>query len=439
MIAEPRSRFDHVVVLLKENLTFDWVFGRFPDANGIHLRHAANPPRFLPGASMIFGGPPHGNLAYRLWGDDHSRLRRLSSRQQFDEHDVWLHYRLARRFTLCDNYFSSVRGPSTPNYLHMLAASSGGETVQPSAPGQLPVSTGLTNNPRGRWLRLLTRNHEAQPPYQMPSVPSRLEQAGYSWRNYGSLTVPLIRSLQDAAHNRRTEDFFADVADQLLPRFSFLMSPDGADESPVSGTVNGELFTARVIRAIRDNGYWHSTALIITWDDWGGLFDHVLPPIKERRPDGSAYGWGPRVPTLFVSPYSQPGVCSQENSHDSIPRFIEDNFGLVSAHGLPFLTHRDQTSNGLSGCYDFARSPLPAPSDEMLAPPPRAVRPRRARVRVPLERLGHRRALRRLSSRSEFPVPVPSHRAVDLRGAADHRDPDAASVTAATPPSCGPR
>lgn len=414
MATDKRSRFDHVVVLLKENLTFDWVFGRFPGANGMHLRHAANPPRFPPGASMIFGGPPHGNLAYRMWGEPQGRLARLSSRQQFDGHDVWLHYRLARQYTLCDNYFSSVRGPSTPNYLHMLAASSGGQTTLPAGPEGLPVSTGLVNNPRGRLLRLLTHSREPQPPYDMPTIPGLLERAGYTWKNYGSLTVPLVRSLQSKSANRATEDFFVDVAQGRLPNLSFLMSPDGADESPVSGTVKGELFSARVLRAVRDHGHWESTAVIVTWDDWGGLFDHVQPPVKELRSDGSAYGWGLRVPTLFISPYSSPGVCSQENSHDSIPRFVEDNFGLVAEHGLAYLNHRDGTSNGLSACYDFDRSPLSAPADETLTPPPRAVKPRRHRVPVPLERLGHRRALRRLSTDSQFPMHVPTNRGVDL-------------------------
>jgi phospholipase C len=414
MATPERSRFDHVVVVLKENLTFDWVFGRLPGANGVHLRHAANPPRFPPGASMIFGGPPHGNLAYRLWGDEQSRMPWLSSRQQFDADDVWLHFRLAHQYTLCDNYFSSVRGPSTPNYLHMLAASSGGETTLPATSGGLPVSTGLVNNPRSGLIRLLTHNREPQPPYEMPTVPGMLERAGYTWRNYGSLTVPLIRSLHDTSSNRCTEDFFADVSRGQLPHLSFLMSPDGADESPVSGTVNGELFTARVLRAVRDHHYWRSTAVIVTWDDWGGLFDHVRPPVKELRSDGSAYGWGLRVPTLFISPFSRSGVCSQENSHDSIPRFIEDNFALVSEHGLPYLNHRDEASNGLSACYDFAQLPLPAPSDELLTPPARPVKPRRRRVPVPLERLAHRRALRRLSRDSQFPMPVPANRGVDL-------------------------
>jgi phospholipase C len=411
---QTRTRFDHVVVLLKENLTFDWVFGRFPGADGMRLRHAANPPRFLPGASMIFGGPPHGNLSYRVWGDQAARLPRLASRQQFDGHDVWLHYRLARQYTLCDRYFSSVRGPSTPNYLHMLAASSGGETAPPAGPGDLPVTTGLVNNPRGGLVALLTGNREPQPPYDMPSIPAMLDRAGYTWTNYGSLTVPLIAGLRDTPRNRRTEDFFVDVTAGGLPNLSFLMSPDGADESPVSGTVKGELFTARVLRAVRDHGCWPRTAVIVTWDDWGGLFDHVQPPVKELRANGSPYGWGLRVPTMFISPHSVPGVCSQENSHDSIPRFVEDNFGLVRDHGLPYLNHRDEASHGLSACYDFARAALPAPSDEMLAPPPQAVRPRRRRVPVSLERLGHRRALRRLARDDEFPMPVPTHRGVDL-------------------------
>jgi phospholipase C len=117
-------------------------------------------------------------------------------------------------------------------------------------------------------------------------------------------------------------------------------------------------------------GLWGSTAIFITWDDWGGWFDHVVPPVKEpwqhtlaQRAadafpefDGQPFRFGSRVPCLALSPYARPGhISHQENSHVSLVRFCETTFGLAP------LNQRDAASNGMSDCFDFAQQPLAPP------------------------------------------------------------------------------
>jgi phospholipase C len=133
---------------------------------------------------------------------------------------------------------------------------------------------------------------------------------------------------------------------------------------------DGCKWSAGQIAAVVAGGLWDKVAIFVTWDDWGGWYDHVDPPVKEtwdstraQRPedafpeyDGQPFRFGSRVPCLAISPYAKPGyVSSQENSHVSIVRFVEDTFGLQP------LSNRAGASNGMSDCFDYAQQPLAAP------------------------------------------------------------------------------
>jgi phospholipase C len=154
-----------------------------------------------------------------------------------------------------------------------------------------------------------------------------------------------------------------------LPSVSWLYGDGRPDlsEHPKQIVSDGSRWTAEQIQAVIDGGLWEKTAIIITWDDWGGWFDHVDPPVKERwdstkaqRPadaspefDGDPFRFGSRVACLVVSPFAKPGFVShEENSHVSIVRFCETIFGLEP------LNERDGGSNGLSDCFDFRQKPL---------------------------------------------------------------------------------
>lgn len=129
-------------------------------------------------------------------------------------------------------------------------------------------------------------------------------------------------------------------------------------------------FTLEQIQAIVDGRLWDSVAIFITWDDWGGWYDHVDPPVVEtwdhthaQRPedefaefDGEPFRYGCRVPCLVVDPYAKPAYISNElNSHVSLVKFCTTTFGLDS------LTDRDASSNGMGDCIDLTQTPNPTP------------------------------------------------------------------------------
>jgi phospholipase C len=103
-------------------------------------------------------------------------------------------------------------------------------------------------------------------------------------------------------------------------------------------------------------GLWPHVVIFITWDDWGGWWDHVTPPEVEKWTDGTQFRYGGRVGCLVLSPYARKGyVSKKQHSHVSLLKFCETNFGL------PSLNARTKAADGMEDCFDFRQKPLPPP------------------------------------------------------------------------------
>jgi len=146
-----------------------------------------------------------------------------------------------------------------------------------------------------------------------------------------------------------TSTFLPDVAAGRLPAVSWLLPPTPVSDHPDYGDLcAGENWTVQTVNAIMRSPSWRHTAIFLTWDDFGGFYDHVAPPHLD------VYGDGPRVPLIVISPYARPGYIFHETSDfTSVLRFIEE------LHGLPALTERDAQANDLLGAFDFHQRPLP--------------------------------------------------------------------------------
>lgn len=321
----------HVVIIVKENHSFDNYFGTFPGAAGMSMPRSPNPPPH---------DPDHRHGAW---------LTRAATavRQQFVEQDIPAYFAYARQFTLCDHYFTDVAGPSTPNHLMLVAADS-------------PV---IDNPPRAG----------GGPVYDLPSLPAALEAAGHTWGNYGGYVFGMITALALRPALPSTQ-FAVDAAAGALPAVSWLYAPHALSEhapdpsdrgSPAVGNVTaGMQWTVDQIDAVVRGGLWPTTAIFVTWDDWGGWYDHVDPPEVERWAGngttgyrGSQFRYGSRVPCLVLSPYARSGYISTvPHSHVSLVKFCTTRFGLAP------LDTRVQQADDMSDCFDFARPPAPPPA-----------------------------------------------------------------------------
>ena len=318
----PVSPIKHVVILFKENHAFDNYFGTFPGANGATMAHSPNP-------------PPHDpNHTHKGW------LNRATGavRQQFVESDIPTYFAYARQFTLCDNYFTDVAGPSTPNHLMVITADS-------------PI----IDNPHGN------------PVYDLPSLPASLDAAGLTWGNYGGYAFGMIKALAGRPQLPSAQ-FATDAAAAKLPALSWVYAPNAFSEHPpdpqdkganppVGNVTSGMQWSVSQVNAIVQGGLWPQTAIFITWDDWGGWYDHVTPPEVEKWTDGTQFRYGTRVGCLVLGPYAKAGYISQTLlSHVSLVKFCETIFGLKT------LNARDAAADGMTDCFDFTQKPAPPPS-----------------------------------------------------------------------------
>ena len=150
-----------------------------------------------------------------------------------------------------------------------------------------------------------------------------------------------------------------DAAAGTLPSVSWVYASQGLSEHPTDSVRQGMAWTVSQINAIVKGGLWPSVAVFITWDDWGGWADHVVPPSVELWSDGTQFRYGSRVPCLVLSPYARQAYISKAlHSHVSLVRFCEVTFGL------PSLNMRDADADGMQDCFDFGQQvgPLPAAS-----------------------------------------------------------------------------
>jgi phospholipase C len=330
----PASPIEHVVIIVKENHGFDTYFGKFPGAAGDStLAAAANPPDV---------DPSH---THKSW------LKRATGavREQYGEADIPSYWAYAKQFTLCDNFFTDVAGPSTPNHLMLIT-------------GDSPI----IENPAAGY-----RTTPADA-YDLPSVPAQLDAAGLTWGNYGGYAFAFVKALI-GKNSYGSAQFVKDAAAGKLPAVSWVYADHGNSEHPpdsaadrakgVGNVTSGMNWTVAQVEAIVAGGLWPKVAIFITWDDWGGWADHVDPPEVEKWSDGTQFRYGNRVPCLVVSPFAKTGhVSSTLSSHVSLLRFCEETFGL------PAVTPRTGAADDMGSCFDFTQKPLGPP--QTTAPPP---------------------------------------------------------------------
>jgi phospholipase C len=352
------SPIKHVVVIVEENHTFDNYFGFYPGVNGVNGSIALPG---SPGAAPTVQLYPLENVTLianlnNSWSAaheayDNGKMDGFVTAQgskltmgYYDYRSIPYYWDYASQFVLMDDFFTSVMGPSLPNHLYLLAGQSGGLTSD--------AHSGVLN---------YKSNVVKDNTFEFESVIDELQAANVTWGYYAgahiSLTnwnpVPAFSSIENNAtmlsHLAETGQFIDDVKNDSLPSVSWVMpASDQVSEEPPSNITLGEQAVVSEVDAIMSSQYWNSTAIFLTWDDWGGFYDHVPPP----QVDG--YGYGFRVPCLIISPFAKRGfVDNTQGDFTSILKFIETDFHL------PSLSSRDANAGDLMEAFNFTQEPRP--------------------------------------------------------------------------------
>ncbi len=378
----PTGPIKHIVFFIKENRTFDNYFGTYPGANGattainsqgmtVPLHHQADQ---IPDIDHSSNG---ARMAYDNGKMDRFDLLRSAAARgstgpyannsltQFYQSDIPNYWTYAQNFVLGDNMFSSLMGPSFPNHLYTIAAQSGGVVNNPITDKNVGT---LRNATRGWGCDVPNQQVQVmgsdgsvslkEACFDFQTLADELDAKGYSWRYYAppAGTGGYIWSTFNAIHHIRygrdwqyvvpTQQFMSDAANGTLPTVSWIVTPARVSEHAPASVCVGENWTVQMLNSLMRGPNWSSTAVFLTWDDFGGFYDHVAP----QQIDG--YGLGFRVPLLVISPYAKKGYIDHtQYEFSSMLRFAEDELGL------PTLTNRDKAANDMMGAFDFNQSP----------------------------------------------------------------------------------
>jgi phospholipase C len=367
------DKIDHFVFIIKENRSFDHYFGLFPGADGARSGHTSDgetvplseaPDQISPDISHSAPAADEaidqGRMDYfdRVAGALSLGVDRAYT--QMHAQDIPDYWAYARTFTLDDHFFSTIAGPSLPNHLITIAAQAGEVTSNPALSNgrwgcDSPAnSTVVTLSPTGQ-------QGVARPCFDFTTLVDRLNGQHIDWRYYAPLygQSGYIWSTLDAIRHVRYSNqwdtnvvswrqFEQDVSQGHLPAVTWLITDAAHSEHPPASTCLGENTTVSEVNAIMRSRFWNDTAIFVTWDDFGGFYDHMAPPHYDNL------GWGPRVPTLVISPYARRGyVDHTAYDFSSLLRLVEERFGLAP------LTQRDATAADLTGSFDFSSGPAP--------------------------------------------------------------------------------
>jgi phospholipase C len=383
---DTRWPIKHVIYLIKENRTYDHLFGRFPGGDGVRFgwdldvrRPLTRPPDRLP------ADIPHCYLcAIQAWREgqmdgfgvvtDEFEAAPDLAYTQVRPDQIPNYWHWAKRNVLFDRIFASAHGPSFPNHLYTIAAQSGGARDNPRRAG-LDSNTFGCDAPAEQLVEVYDAEGDVVkiPPcfdfrtegdlLNEEGIPwayyaATEEQRGYIWNAYSAIRRYREHPSRWSRFIRPVDRVLDDIRAGTLPPVTWITPRFELSEHPEFSLCHGENWTTQVVDAVMRSPMWETTAIFITWDDYGGFYDHVPPPQVDRM------GFGIRVPMLLISPYAKHGSVSSELGElSSVLRFIEDNWRL-----RPYLTHRDRAATPLLSAFDFeqpprAPDPLPQRTD----------------------------------------------------------------------------
>jgi phospholipase C len=369
----------HVVVIMQENRSFDSYFGTYPGADGIprdacvpdperggckrpyhdtQLQNAGGPHDHRDAVLDINGGKMNGFIVRaeagrRVYCNKHINSPHCSLAPNkpdvmgyHDKREIPNYWSYARHFVLQDHLFQSDTSWSLPGHLYMVS----GWSAKCSRPGK-PMSCKTAIQGPGSPPGEPENTTGKKPDYAWTDLTYLLHRRHVSWRYYvfkgqtpdcddnsmfckalpQSASTPgiwnplpwfdTVKQDGQSANVAPFNDFLRAARTGSLPRVSWLAPAQAVSEHPPASIRRGQAYVTGVINAIMRSPDWDSTAIFLSWDDWGGFYDHVRPPTVD------ASGYGLRVPGLVISPYAKRGyIDHQILSHDAYLKFIEDDF-----------------------------------------------------------------------------------------------------------------
>jgi phospholipase C len=423
----PGTKIRHVIIIMQENRSFDTYFGTYPGADGIPFQNGmprdcvpdpvhstcvypyhdsadvnvGGPHSAADATADIDGGNMDGFIARAL--RDTATCRTLQDPNcrggtdvmgYHDDREIPNYWAYAQHFVLQDRMFEPAASWSLPSHLFMVSAWSATCAIDlPLTCRDALQSPAVGYNPKVGWIAAKSGA------YAWTDITYLLHRSGISWKYYvargaqpdcdddgakcpavpqnsttPSIWNPLpsfttVRKDGELGNIQDVEDFFEDAKQGRLPEVVWIVPNQRFSEHPPARVSVGEKYVTTLINAVMSSPQWDSTAIFVSWDDWGGFYDHVVPPKIDEN------GYGIRVPGLVISPYAKQGyIDHQILSHDAYLKFIEAVFlgnqrldprtdGRPDSR--PTVRESERLLGDLRNDFDFTQSPRPP----MILPP----------------------------------------------------------------------
>jgi phospholipase C len=429
----------HIVIIMQENRSFDTYFGTFPGANGIPAGVCVPDPLnggcvkpFHDSADVNYGGPhSQSNAIADIDGGkmdgfvgqaekgqncsttnpacspctESSTSKCVDAMGYHDAREIPNYWRYAQDFVLQDQMFEPNASWSLPQHLYQVSEWSA-FCNNPTDPFSCTNAVQAPNPPGA--------DLSTTPLYAWTDITYLLHKYGVPWAYYvfngtepdceddASMTcapvqqgprtpgiwnpLPHFTDVQqdgELGNVQTLSNFFTAAQAGTLPAVSWIDPNGTVSEHPPARVSAGQTYVTGLINAIMQSPDWASTAIFLTWDDWGGFYDHVVPPKVDRA------GYGLRVPALVISPYAKKGYIDHQTlSFDAYLKFIEDDFlggqrldPKTDGRSDPRPDVREDAPQlgDLSNDFDFSQKPRPPmllpvhPRTDLRAPAPAQV------------------------------------------------------------------
>ena len=377
-LAGARSRIKHVIIIMQENRSFDQYFGTYPGANGIPMQNGV-PTVCVPDPKTGQCVKPYHNSADINAGGTHAAASAVADidggkmdgfiatfRQAtkacknpnlpacipgatpdvmgwHDAREIPNYWAYAHNFVLQDAMFEPNASWSLPAHLFMVSAWSAQCTI-PTDPMRC---VNAINGPQTSLSPLNTSKND----YAWTDLTYLLYKSNISWayylsegsepdcaddalfcvsnpqnKNVPSIWNPLpafdtVKQDGQLGNIQMVDNYLKAAQDGTLPQVAWIVPESKVSEHPPASIKTGQAYVTSLINAAMQGPEWDSTAIFLAWDDWGGFYDHVVPPSVDQN------GYGLRVPGLVISPYARQGFIDHQTlSFDAYLKFIEDIF-----------------------------------------------------------------------------------------------------------------
>ena len=372
------DKLQHLIFIVQENRSFDHYFGTFPGAHGFPTDTHGNITTCIPNPYLGHCSKPYHTTSMHQWGGPHDDVASaidvnggqmngfINAMSDHGTHcwidptptscapyvgpqgqpdvlsylngtDIPNYWTYAKHYVLQDRMFAPVDSWSLPSHLFLVSAWSA-RCTDPNNPMSCTSDTQL----RGT----LTWRYGQPPKYAWTDITYLMDKAGVSWHYYvndrtclgtqcsgaGDGTSPDknpllgftdVRTDNSVGGVKHISDFVAAAKNGTLPQVSWLVTAPPYNEHPIlPGTPRtGMGYVTRMVNSVMRSPEYGSSAVFVTWDDWGGFYDNSKPPIVDQN------GYGLRVPAMVISPYAKKGyIDHQVLSFDAYLKLIEDRF-----------------------------------------------------------------------------------------------------------------